>query len=97
MTKHTPDYFFQTISAYRAQIKLITSKFPSQESAILIEQASIDLDHFIQNYQQLLKAQQKFERYMEGINLSFSPEQTGLASITKSPSFGEWTSLLGKT
>ena len=70
MTKHTPDYFFQTISAYRSQIKLITSNFPSQESAILIEQASIDLDHFIQNYKQLLKAQQKFERYMEGINLS---------------------------
>ena len=90
------DSITKTLVAYRHHIKEITQKYPNSPISQEIERESQSIDAFIKSWYQLDKAQKKFEKYLEGANISFSPERksslTGLLpGIQESESFKEWS------
>lgn len=89
------DSFVNTLIGYRESIKAITSKHPSSDVCIQIEKASSEIDQFINNYRELMIAQQKFERFSKGLIGSFSPKKEEiLGGLCDSKSFNDWTSMV---
>ena len=86
-----------TLIGYRQVIKELTEKYPEQEASIEIEKMSKQIDKFIMNYHQLDRAQKRFDKYLQGISFSYSPERrgsVGLTSFPESSSFQDWNGLV---
>jgi hypothetical protein len=91
------DLIMKTLIGYRQQIQEITEKYPDQDVSIEIEKMSKQIDSFITNYRQLNRAQKRFDKYLQGLSFSYSPEirgNIGLTSFSESSSFKDWTELL---
>ncbi len=93
----TSDLMMNTLIGYRQQIQDITEKYPKEEVSMEIEKISKQIDSFILNYRQLDRAQRRFDKYLQGMNLSYSPERrgsVGLSSLPESGSFKDWNDLV---
>ena len=91
------DLIMKTLIGYRQQIQEVTDKYPDQDVSISIEKMSKQIDSFITNYRQLDRAQRRFDRYLQGVSFSYSPELrggVGLTSFSESISFRDWTELI---
>ncbi len=91
------DLIMKTLIGYRQQIQEITEKYPDQDISIEIEKMSKQIDSFITNYRQLDRAQRRFDKYLQGVSFSYSPDLrggVGLTSFSESSSFRDWTELI---
>ena len=91
------DLIMKTLIEYRQQIQEITEKYHDQDMSIDIEKMSKQIDSFITNYRQLDRAQRRFDKYLQGVSFSCSPELrggVGLTSFSESSSFRDWTELI---
>jgi cytochrome c peroxidase len=91
------DLVMNTLIGYRKQVQEITARHIEQECSIEIEKISKYIDNFITNYRQLNRAQRRFDKYLQGMNLSYSPdlrENVGLANFSSSTSFKDWNDLV---
>jgi hypothetical protein len=91
------DMIMKTFIGYRQQIQEITDKYPDQDVSIEIEKMSKQIDSFITNYRQLDRAQRRFDKYLQGVSFSYSPDLrggVGLTSFSESSSFRDWTELI---
>jgi len=91
------DLIMKTLIGYRQQIQELTEKYPDQDVSIEIEKKSKQIDNFITNYRQLDRAQRRFDKYLQGVSFSYSPELrggVGLTSFSESNSFKDWTELV---
>jgi hypothetical protein len=91
------DLVMKTLIGYRQQIQELTGQYPDQDVSIEIEKMSKQIDSFITNYRQLNRAQKRFDKYLQGVSFSYSPEirgSVGLTSFSESSSFKDWTELV---
>ena len=91
------DLIMKTLIGYRQQIQELTGRYPAQDVSIEIEKMSKQIDSFITNYRQLNRAQKRFDKYLQGVSFSYSPElrgNVGLTSFSESSSFRDWAELL---
>ena len=82
--------------AYPQEIKKITSKHRDHLLSQEIEAASQSIDQFLDTFQQLETAQKKFDRYVRGLSISFSPEKGASQILQSSESFKDWTEYVSK-
>ncbi len=91
------DLIMKILIGYRQQIQELTGRYPDQDMSIEIEKMSKQIDNFITNYRQLDRAQRRFDKYLQGVSFSYSPElrgNVGLTSFSESSSFRDWAELL---